>query len=627
MDTEKKEVVSEASSEEVVFNGAASEKKDVTETKEIEEIKENPQEATAAEAQDEPEEIVFASAQKPAESNKRHSTSKIKKAKKFPAVPVIAASVAVIAVASAGIVFALHYNGTSDNRLIETQSEASQSSRNAQASEKEESVVSALPVLRPEAADIKTINTKTITFGDNVTVSGVNLSGKTLSEAYDAMQKRLLELRDDISITINCDGKSLTLTQDDFAFDTDLSNALIQAYHFSRGELDNPTIGTNYNDGITDFTVTSVINRNSIPAAVKKVADKFDIQPVDAHVKEFHPDKTEKFTYEDGSDGFLIDQTAVNEKITEIIDQPHKKGALAINTVKTPYKIKLADIKANTKLIASHYTIANNRWESVYNMELAIKSANGYVVKPGETFSFNTMTGDTTTGALGYVKSTAIVRGEYEQQYGGGICQASTTIYICALKADMEAIERHAHQYPSVYAERGLDATVDYGNLDMQFKNNKDYAVYIATYVYDYNGDGLDELCVEMYGPCSTEYDEIVPVGWVNAVASDSYSAKGAKVYFKNGKEIKREFLPAGSYDYKYDSYSYAASLIPSDPYNGPKDVSPTGKTPTVLSPYGVGSSASIPYGTTEEYLKQNTTSAVQAQTVAPITQSSSSSN
>ena len=665
MDIEKKDSVSETKGEYVVSSETITDKSDIDEKNNIEnnenlevksendelnkkddivksestqskeneevnkhdEVTETEDESNTQETDNksETEEVVFASSSQPAV--KRHSAATDEKSKKLLTMPVIAASVALIVVAAAGIAFAVNYNGNSAPAVVETQSEASQSSKNANISEKEESVVSALPVLRPEAAEIKTINTKSITFGDNVTVSGVDLSGKTLSEAYDAMQKRILEIRDDIDITVNCDGKSITLTQDDFSFDTDLSNALIQAYHFSRGELDKPTIETSYNDGITDFTVTSVVNRNSIPSAVKKVADKFDIQPVDAHVKEFHPDKTEKFTYADGSDGFLIDQTSVNTKLTEIIDQPTKKGAFSINTVKTPYKIKLADIKANTKLIASHYTIANNKWASVYNMELAIKSANGYVVNPGETFSFNTMTGDTTTGALGYVESTAIVRGEYENQYGGGICQASTTIYICALKADMEVVERHAHQYPSVYADRGLDATVDYGNLDMQFKNTRDYAIYIATYVYDYNGDGLDELCVEMYGPCSTEFDEIVPVGWVNAVASESYSAKGAKVYFKNGKEVKRELLPAGSYDYKYDSYYYASSLMPDDTYNGPKNVSPTGKTPTVLSPYGVGSSASIPYGTTEEYLKKNTTSAVHTQTVAPITQTSSSSN
>lgn len=621
MDIEKKvaETNTPDTEEEVVFSGnVVSEKKNDSDVKS--ETNEDTEVTFAGSSKpyadkkeenstdDEEETVVFASAQSPSSNHK--STNRIKTAKKkFPAIPVIAGSVVVIAAAVSGIVFAMNYNSGSAPTLVETQSQASQSSKSAGVSEKEESTVSALPVIREESAEIKTINTATIVFGDNVTVAGVDLSGKTLSEAYDAMQDRLLELRDDIDITINCDGKTVNLTQDDFEFDTDISDVLIQAYHYSRGELDSPTIDTLYNDGKTDFVVTSVINSNSVPAVVKKVAEKIDIQPVDAHVKSFEPTQTEKFTYEDGSDGYLIDQNDLNGKITDIVEQASKKGTVSISAVKTPYKITLAEIKANTKLIASHYTTANNRWESVYNMELAIKSANGYVVNPGETFSFNTMTGDTTNGNLGYLPSTAIVQGKYEDQYGGGICQASTTLYLCALKADMEVIERHAHQYPSVYASRGLDATVDYGNLDMQFKNNKDYAIYIATYVYDYNGDGLDELCVEMYGPLSTEYDEIVPVGWVNSVSSESYSAKGAKVYFKDGKEIKRELLPAGSYDFKYDTYSYAVTLLPSDTENGPTDVSPTYSTPEVLSPSGCGSNAPIAYGTADEYLRQATTS------------------
>lgn len=535
---------------------------------------------------------------------KHHSTPKrVSEKKKLSKVPVIAASIVLTIAAAGGILFALNYYNSSAPTMIETNSQASQSSKATQVSVKEESKVSALPVLREESAEIKTINTATITFGNNVTVSGVDLSGKTLTEAYDAMQKRLLELRDDISISINCDGKNLTLTEDDFTFNTDLTNALIQAYHFSRGELDEPTIDTVYNNGKTDFIVTSVLDRTSINSAIKKVSDTFDIQPVDAHVEKFSPEQAEKFTYADGSDGYLINQKDVTEKVTNILDQSSKNGVLSINTVKTPFKIKLADIKANTKLIASHYTTANNKWSSNFNMSLAIKSANGYVVNPGETFSFNTMTGNTTNGDLGYVPSTAIVKGKYEDQYGGGICQASTTIYLCAVKADMEIVERYAHQYPSAYADRGLDATVDYGNLDMKFKNTKDYPIYMATYVYDYNGDGLDELCVEMYGPISTEYDEIVPVGWVNSVADRTYSARGAKVYFKNGKEVKRELLPAGSYDFKYDSYDYIVAIMPSDTEYGPKDVYPTYSSPEVLCPVGVGSCGPIEYGTAEKVL------------------------
>ncbi len=616
--------VTENEAEEVVFNGPAPVKKE-EKTKESEEVtfagtvrkedddvvtfagtakKEEINEPVISGGNDADEDsVVFA---KSDTTVKRHAAKKIKKAKKVNKVPVIIGSVLLIAAAAGGIWYAVNFMRQSGTTMVETHSEASQASKSAAASEKqdkEESVVSSLPVIREESAEIKQIDTATIVFGDNVTVSGVSLSGKTLSEAYEIMQEPILKLRDEVSITVNCDGKSMALTEDDFVYNTDLSNVLIQAYHFSRGELDDPTVDTVYNNGKTDFIVHSVIDPTSVNMAVKKVTDKFNIQPVDAHVKEFNPDATEKFTYEDGKDGYLLDNNVVTEKINSIIEQPTKKGAVSLSTKKTPFKVSLDQIKANTRLIASHYTTANNIWASNHNMELAIKSANGIVVKPGETFSFNATTGDTTNGDLGYVESKAYVRGKIEMQYGGGICQAATTLYLCALKADMEVVERHAHQFASAYADIGLDATIDYGNLDMQVKNTKDYAIYIATYVYDYNGDGMDEICAEMYGPASKEYDEIVPVGWVTKYAGNSFSGSGAKVYFKDGKEVKREKLPSGGYDIHYESYDYLESLIPADVENGPANVSPTGRTPAVLSPNGVGSCGPIPYGQASQYL------------------------
>lgn len=639
MDIEKDEnkVVPEENNNEVVLPGMSAPKAENIEDSKIEEEKDNENEVTftfggvgkaeepdnnekmeeakseekvfgetSEQAEEEDDGVVFAAAEKPATTHRIAQQRFAPAKKKFPKVPVIAGALAIVCVAAVGAAVALTNGGSAEVVTSDDGSQVSEESKAAGTSD-EEDVISAQPVIREESAEIKTINTSTITFGKNISVSGVDVSGKTLSEAYDALQDRIKELRDEVNITIQCDSKSVILTQDDFKFDTDLANVLIQAYHYSRGELDDPTIDTTKENGVTDFTVTSVINKNSVTSAVKKVAEKFDVQPVDAHVKSFNPDKKEKFTYADGSDGYLISQKVVNEEITSILEQSDKTGAFTVKAVRTPYKVTLEQVKANTKLIASHCTTANNVWASVQNMELAIKTCNGYVVKAGETFSFNEMTGDTTTGDLGYVPSTAIVEGRYEQQYGGGICQASTTIYNAAMKAGMEAIERYAHAYPSVYADRGLDATVDYGNLDMKFKNNFDYPVYIATYVYDYNGDGMDELCVEFYGPISAEYDEIVVVGWVDSIYSSGYTAKGAQVYFKDGKEVKREYLPSGSYDFHYDSYYSVESLMPSDPEYGPKDVKPTNQTPTIYSPNGCGSSAPIPYGTASTYLRQST--------------------
>ena len=607
-EAEKKEEVKaeNAEAEEVTF-AAVSEKAEPEEVTFAKAEPEKKEEAKAEESQEketkaeEPEEdeIVFAAPVK-AKPAKKIAQQKITKKKNiFPVVAGIA-SAAVIALAVAGAIFVI--SGTNQPEVDNGSESAVSADKKDAAASGEADSLETLNIVNEETAEIKTINTASIVFGNNVTVSGVKVAGLTLNEAYDAMQSRVRELRDEIKIKISCGSKNTTLTQNDFDFDNNLSNVLIQAYHYSRGELDKPTVATTDNGGITDFTVTSVLNKSSISKAVEKVSDKFDVKPQDAHVKSFNPEQREKFTYEGGSDGYLISQKKVTDEITNILDKADKKGAFSVTALRTTYNKSIDMVKANTKLIGSHCTSCTNVAASVHNMQLAIKTCNGYVVKPGETFSFNGMTGDTTTGDLGYVPSTAIVSGGYEQQYGGGICQASTTIYIAALKAGMKVVERHAHQYPSSYAAIGTDATVDYGNLDMKFKNPYDYPVYIATYVYDCNNDGIDEICVEFYGPISAEWDEIVPIGWVTALGGNCYTVKGAQVYFKDGKEVKREFTPAGDYDYT-GQYWENGSSIPDDVEFGPKDVAPTGEPPTIYSPVGCGSCGPVPYGSASQYL------------------------
>lgn len=607
-EAEKKEEVKaeNAEAEEVTF-AAVSEKAEPEEVTFAKAEPEKKEEAKAEESQEketkaeEPEEdeIVFAAPVK-AKPAKKIAQQKITKKKNiFPVVAGIA-SAAVIALAVAGAIFVI--SGTNQPEVDNGSESAVSADKKDAAASGEADSLETLNIVNEETAEIKTINTASIVFGNNVTVSGVKVAGLTLNEAYDAMQSRVRELRDEIKIKISCGSKNTTLTQNDFDFDNNLSNVLIQAYHYSRGELDKPTVATTDNGGITDFTVTSVLNKSSISKAVEKVSDKFDVKPQDAHVKSFNPEQREKFTYEGGSDGYLISQKKVTDEITNILDKADKKGAFSVTAIRSTYNKSIDMVKANTKLIGSHCTSCTNVAASVHNMQLAIKTCNGYVVKPGETFSFNGMTGDTTTGDLGYVPSTAIVSGGYEQQYGGGICQASTTIYIAALKAGMKVVERHAHQYPSSYAAIGTDATVDYGNLDMKFKNPYDYPVYIATYVYDCNNDGIDEICVEFYGPISAEWDEIVPIGWVTALGGNCYTVKGAQVYFKDGKEVKREFTPAGDYDYT-GQYWENASSIPDDVEFGPKDVAPTGEPPTIYSPVGCGSCGPVPYGSASQYL------------------------
>ncbi|MBQ9461091.1 MAG: VanW family protein, partial [Clostridia bacterium] len=454
-----------------------------------------------------------------------------------------------------------------------------------------------------------------VTFGKKATVriDGIDMTGKTVEQAREALEGRISAMKTPISVVVSCEGKKISLDENDFVFSDNVDKVIDEAYKFSRGEIPAVTLARKADDGAYEYSIEVSLDTSNVSDAVSKVQSAFNEEPVNARVVSFDQHAKEKFTYADGKDGNTVNRSEVEKNLKEILGQENKSGSFTLKRYPTKFTVTLADVKASTKLIGSHRTTAANVYNSNYNMELAVRAAGGTILQPGETFSFNAMTGDTTNGYThyydngtvgGYVQSTAIVGGQYVPEYGGGICQASTTIYIAAMKAGMTAIERHAHAYPSTYADRGLDATIDYGSLDMRFRNDLKSPVYIATYVYDYNGDGLDELMVEFYGPISTEYDEIVPVGWVDYAGSYSYSAAAAQVYFKNGKEVKRVKLPSGSYDYKYDGYYYVTSMMPYDTDFGPS-VSATGQIPTVYSPGGCGSSAPIPYGTAAEYIKK----------------------
>ena len=423
---EEKEKVAEVKAEET-----AETKTEETAVTKTEETAGTKTEETAVFAENkENEEVVFA----PVDTPSRKPVGQAESKHRFPVIPVVTAATVVCIGVSAALILMSNRNNnvptvsTESNVSITAAETSADNAENVQSvsisskteENKEQSVISEQPAVS-EPIEISQIDTSSIAFGDNVTVEGISLKGKTLAQAYDAMQDAIKSLREKVYISVNCEGKSVTLTQDDFIYDTDIANVLIQAYHFSRGELSQPNVATTMNNGITNFKITSALNKKSLDTAVKKAADTFDILPVNASVVKFEPEKVEKFTYKDGKNGFMIDRKELSDKITNILNLVKKEGSVAIARKETPFEITLPILKANTKLIASTYTTAANVWASNYNMGLAIQSASGTIVNPGEVFSFNKMTGDTTNGALGYIPSTAIVKGEYVQSYGGGI--------------------------------------------------------------------------------------------------------------------------------------------------------------------------------------------------------------
>ncbi|MEW9050988.1 MAG: VanW family protein [Neobacillus sp.] len=112
------------------------------------------------------------------------------------------------------------------------------------------------------------------------------------------------------------------------------------------------------------------------------------------------------------------------------------------------------------------------------NIELAVEAINNHVVFPGETFSFNRVVGKRTV-EKGYKKAKVIVRGEFAEDIGGGICQVSSTLFNAVDSAGLKITQRFSHSRNVSYIPPGRDATVSWYGPDFEFLNTYNQPVLI----------------------------------------------------------------------------------------------------------------------------------------------------
>lgn len=131
----------------------------------------------------------------------------------------------------------------------------------------------------------------------------------------------------------------------------------------------------------------------------------------------------------------------------------------------------------------------------ISNVKKACELLDGMVLIPGQTFSFNDALGERTE-ENGWKPATAYANGEVRQEYGGGICQVSSTLYNAVLYANLEIVERACHQFQVGYLPWGMDATVSWGWPDLKFRNDAEYPIKIHAWV----DDEENECCIQILG-------------------------------------------------------------------------------------------------------------------------------
>ncbi len=143
------------------------------------------------------------------------------------------------------------------------------------------------------------------------------------------------------------------------------------------------------------------------------------------------------------------------------------------NSDNTNQENNVTHIPVETELSTFSTNIYTKESGRQHNMELTASRLNNHIVKNGETFSFCSFLGPSSS-EKGYQKADIFDnQGNKKKGIGGGNCQISSTLYNAVLAVpNLTVVERHAHSNYVPYVQRGKDAAVAYGSYDLKFRND-----------------------------------------------------------------------------------------------------------------------------------------------------------
>lgn len=190
------------------------------------------------------------------------------------------------------------------------------------------------------------------------------------------------------------------------------------------------------------------------------------------------------------------------EGLQALLVSPGERAKTVVyEQVKPKLSTEDADKLGVVQVIGS-FTTSGFSGPSGVNIRTTATKVNGAVVRPGETFSLNDFTGPRGV-EQGYVESGIIDHGRPSTAVGGGISQFATTLYNAAYFAGLEDAGHTEHSYYISRYPAAREATVFDGAIDLAFRNQTPFGVYIETLTTD------SEVTVRMWSTKTVEVESI----------------------------------------------------------------------------------------------------------------------
>jgi len=380
-----------------------------------------------------------------------------------------------------------------------------------------------------------------------------------------------------LRITLYVDDRTWVLTENELPFERNLAAVLDTAYAIGRqGTAE--TIASDitpfeyryqhlYHTASTPaYLYTQVtFDQVKLRELVGIIEGNINRDAVDAQVATFDF-INRQFTFTEDIQGAHLDGENLYQQLLSTLNNKDFQAVISVESTPILPKVTKVELMNSFSLISSFTTETTSDANRNNNINLSCKAINGTVLMPGETFSFNTATGQRTL-EKGYLPAAAIAGGTTIDEVGGGVCQTSGTLFNAAVMADMTILTRTPHTWPSNYVDKGRDATVNWPNLDFVFRNDRTEPIFIVAYYQQ------RKCTVEIYGASlgagqsidmetrilSTTHPPEEPIYEQNPLlepgtvqekkkARTGYVVETYKIYRKNGVEYKRELLCTSTY-------------------------------------------------------------------------------
>ncbi len=225
------------------------------------------------------------------------------------------------------------------------------------------------------------------------------------------------------------------------------------------------------------------ISQDTIKEYLESVQKTLTSQPIDAKLR-FDPATQQIKIVQEGKEGTQLMLEESSRRIRDDILAGVAKTELFVAITSPLIDESQFDVLGlKTLLGKGESNFRGSSKSRIKNINVAADKISSTLIKPGEEFSFVNTLGKVDARS-GYLPELVIKGKKTIPEYGGGICQVSTTLFRAALNAGLPITARQNHSYiVNYYGKPGLDATIYIPKPDFKFKNDTNNYILLQHYI------------------------------------------------------------------------------------------------------------------------------------------------